>query len=64
MKILRSLDDQAAYLDAKKRELGLTFEDFAKCRNSGRRRTESKKSLLQLLSERLTSKGKIRPWWA
>lgn len=59
MKILKSLNDQEIYLEKRKNELGITSEMMIKCRNSGSRRTESKKNLLKFLASRM----KIKPWW-
>lgn len=59
MKILKSLKEQEKYLEKRKQELGITPEMLLKCRNSGNRRTESKKNLLIFLALRM----KIKPWW-
>lgn len=51
MRVLRSLEEQAAYLERRKRELGLPLGPMVELRNSGRRRTASKKALLARLAE-------------
>jgi hypothetical protein len=59
MIILRSSEDQEKFLEERKKELGIINEDLLECRNSGRRRTESKKELLQFLASRMS----VKPWW-
>lgn len=54
---MRSLAEQAAYLEQRKKALGLTPDDFAAARNSGRRRTDSKKRLLQALAAEAKKQG-------
>lgn len=51
MRILRSLDEQSAWLDRRKRELAIPLGPMPELRNSGRRRTPEKRALLARLDE-------------
>lgn len=57
MRILRSLEDQAAALGERKRLLGITVEDLRACRNRGARRTPEKRALLKRLETRAVARG-------
>lgn len=52
MRTLRSLEEQAAYLERRRREKGIPAAAFVAARNSGRRRTPEKRALLRLIRER------------
>ncbi|MEK0085524.1 hypothetical protein [Benzoatithermus flavus] len=64
MRILRSLEDQAAYLECRKRELGLPLGPNEAARNKGRRRTDSKRALLRKLAEEASRSGRAVPMLA
>ena len=58
MKIIRSPLEQAAYLEIRKKEVGLVDADFERARNSGYRRTPEKRRLLALIDRLTAETGK------
>ena len=57
------LDEYAARLDARKTELGLVIVP-EQLRNSGKRRTDSKRALLQAVAEEAKRQGRKPPFAA
>ena len=62
MKLLRSLEEQAQYLERRRRERGIPDSAFAAARNRGRRRTPGKRALLRLIDERARASGRTTPF--
>jgi hypothetical protein len=61
MRVLRSLEDQAAFLERRKLERGLSLGPNEAARNTGRRRTDSKRALLRKLAEEASRSGRTVP---
>jgi hypothetical protein len=57
---MRRVEDLEAFkqsVEARKKELGVTAEDFVRPRNSGRRRTREKREFLARIQERARDRG-------
>lgn len=54
--IVTTLAEQAAFLARRKAELGITGNDFVLA-NSGRRRTEAKRELLEVIEREARAQG-------
>jgi hypothetical protein len=57
MRQLRNLEDQASYLEQKKRQKGLPLGVVEAARNTGRRRTPEKRALLQRIDDEARRRG-------
>jgi hypothetical protein len=52
-----TIEEQAAYLERRKKELGITGDEYVPV-NQGGRRTESKKALLRSLKDAAEKQGR------
>lgn len=57
MREIDSLQEFIEAVDARKRALGVTDDDIARARNSGRRRTAEKREFLEQIQERARERG-------
>ncbi len=57
MREIHSLQEFIEAVEARKRALGITDEDIARARNSGRQRTPEKREFLAQIQERARDRG-------